>query len=131
MEDLPGRILTACRTELCGLYPGLNGAFACLPQRPGAKMGTDGAFLYVPDAIVRLYARDPAAVRRGYLHMLLHCLYLHIRVPDRVDPKDWGLACDLWTEKFMEELHQCRLSPSTAFQKELFAQVRGTPLDIL
>ena len=131
MEDLPGRILTACRTELCGLYPGLNGAFACLPQKNGAKLGTDGAFLYVPDAIVRLYAHDPAAVRRGYLHMLLHCLYLHIRVPDRVDPKDWGLACDLWTEKFMEELHQSRLSPSTAFQKELFAKVRGTPWDIL
>ena len=131
MEDLPGRILTACRTELCGLYPGLNGAFACLPQRPGARMGTDGAFLYVPDAIVRLYAQDPAAVRRGYLHMLLHCLYLHIRVPDRVDPQDWGLACDLWTEKFIEELHQSRLSPSTAFQKELFTKVRGTPWDIL
>ena len=131
MEDLPGRILTACRTELCGLYPGLNGAFACLPQKNGAKLGTDGAFLYVPDAVVRLYARDPAAVRRGYLHILLHCLYLHIRVPDRVDPKDWGLACDLWTEKFMEELHQSRLSPSTAFQKELFTKVRGTPWDIL
>ena len=71
MEDLPGRILTACRTELCGLYPGLNGAFACLPQRPGARMGTDGAFLYVPDAIVRLGRVRPAAVL-GLL--VIYCL---------------------------------------------------------
>ena len=26
MESLNEKILTACRTELCGLYPGLNGA---------------------------------------------------------------------------------------------------------
>ena len=27
---------------------------------------------------MKKYLEDPAAVRRGYLHMLLHCLYLHI-----------------------------------------------------
>ena len=33
MESLNEKILTACRTELCGLYPGLNGAFAVLRIR--------------------------------------------------------------------------------------------------
>ncbi len=41
--------------------------------------------------------------------MLLHCLFLHIRLPDRVDPEAWGLACDLWTETFIENLEQPRL----------------------
>ena len=42
MESLNEQILTACRTELCGLYPGLNGAFALLPQKDGRILGTDG-----------------------------------------------------------------------------------------
>ena len=109
MESLNEKILTACRTELCGLYPGLNGAFALLPQKDGRILGTDGRTLFIPPDLTQMYAENPAKVRRGYLHMLLHCLFLHIRLPDRVDPEAWGLACDLWTETFIENLEQPRL----------------------
>lgn len=131
MEDLNSRIFTACRTELCGLFPGLNGAFACLPQRDGDKIATDGLFFYASPELPRRYAQDPAAVRRGYLHMLLHCLYLHIRVPDKVSLEDWGLACDLWVEKFLEDLEEPRLGVSSEFRAAVLKKIQGTPWQIL
>ncbi len=60
MESLNEKILTACRTELCGLYPGLNGAFALLPQKDGRILGTDGRTLFVPPDLTQMYAENPA-----------------------------------------------------------------------
>lgn len=131
MESLNEKILTACRTELCGLYPGLNGAFALLPQRDGLTIATDGQAIYTSPDLARMYAECPARVRRGYLHMLLHCLFLHIRLPDRVDPEDWGLACDLWTEKFIEELDEPRLHTENPIRDRVLPKISGTPWQIL
>lgn len=131
MESLNDKILTACRTELCGLYPGLNGAFAMLPQKDGQAMATDGQAIYAPADLPRMYAESPAGVRRGYLHMLLHCLFLHIRLPDRVDPEDWGLACDLWTEKFIEDLQQPRLHTENPARDQVLPKIGGTPWQIM
>ena len=131
MESLNEKILTACRTELCGLYPGLNGAFALLPQKDGRILGTDGRTLFVPPDLTQMYAENPAKVRRGYLHMLLHCLFLHIRLPDRVDPEAWGLACDLWTETFIENLEQPRLHTENPARDRVLPKISGTPWQIL
>lgn len=109
MDELLTRVLTACRGELSGLYPGLNAAFACLPWQEGGAVGTDGTRFFVNDSLVTLYGADPARVRRGYLHCLLHCLFLHIRIPDRVDPELWGLACDIWVEGYLDTLKEPRL----------------------
>lgn len=131
MESLNEKILTACRTELCGLYPGLNGAFALLPQKDGRILGTDGRTLFVPPELLQMYAENPAKVRRGYLHILLHCLFLHIRLPDKVDPEAWGLACDLWTETFIENLEQPRLHTENPARDRVLPKISGTPWQIL
>lgn len=131
MESLNERIYTACRTELCGLYPGLNAAFAALPQRDGKAMATDGKMLFAAPDLPKMYAESPARVRRGYLHMLLHCLNLHIRLPDKVDPESWGLACDLWVESFLEKLDQPRLKTEDPERARVLAKVQGTPWQIL
>lgn len=131
MESLNEKILTACRTELCGLYPGLNGAFALLPQREGQAIATDGQAIYASPDLPRMYAECPARVRRGYLHMLLHCLFLHIRLPDRLDPEDWGLACDLWTEKFIDALDEPRLHTENPVRDRVLPKISGTPWQIL
>lgn len=103
-------ILLTCRRELCGAYPALNGAFAYLPQQEGAILGTDGEILYVNARLISRYARDPSSVRRGYLHILLHCLFLHIQVPKELDQRDWDLACDIWVEAFLQNLEDSRLN---------------------
>ena len=131
MEKLLEKVLIACRTELCQLFPAFNAAFACLPFRPGDAFGTDGSWLYVPNSLIALYARNPAAVRRGYLHVLVHCLYLHLQMPDRVTPGDWGLACDIWTEQLIDSLEEPRLDTENPRRREILSHVRGTPEQIL
>ena len=86
-EELGVHILENIRNELYYYFPYLDGAFACIHGEASDKtrtIGTDGeAFLFSPQYLMELYVKKPEAVRRGYLHMLLHCLYLHIfRWPD-------------------------------------------------
>ena len=81
------RILQTCRAELCDLFPYLDAAFDCLRWRLGAETGfsVDGQAMYFPvRETLKCYSREPAALRRGYLHMLLHCLYLHLFQEDPV-----------------------------------------------
>ena len=105
-EELSLRILHNCRNELCDIYPYLDGAFACLGYRSQEERGfaIDGENLYFsPSDLLRLYGKEPARVRRGYMHVLLHCLYLHIFRPSDVEPGLWNLACDMAVEQLIEE----------------------------
>lgn len=108
---LCGEIIRACREELCDLFPQLDGAFACLTWAAAEQRGfrVDGDTVwYHPDDLTRLYARSPGALRRGYLHMLLHCLFLHLysgHTHDRL----WSLACDMAVENLMEKQEMPRL----------------------
>ena len=119
MDALLNKVLAACRGELTGLYPGLNAAFAYLPWQEGKTVGTDGKTLYVTPELIRQYAQSPAQVRRGYLHTLLHCLFLHIEIPDRVDPALWGLACDIWVETYLDGLEEPRLFTEDSRRREM------------
>ena len=111
-EKLCTRVLTACRTELCQLFPALNLAFGFLPflVKPDSSFATDGSFFYAGGETLGLYSQNPAALRRGFLHTLMHCLYLHILPPDRVNFEDWGIACDIFTERLIEAQNQPRLA---------------------
>lgn len=101
-------ILKNCRNELYRSYPFLDGAFASVsycasPQTD--SIGTDGrAFFFCPDFLLKACLRSPASLRRGYLHMLLHCLYLHILPDPTCDPGLWNLACDLAVEEILREV---------------------------
>lgn len=106
------RILEQCRRELTVMFPHLDGAFAALPWsgQPSARsLGTDGAALsFSPRQVAADYSRSPAAVRRLYLHTLLHCLYGH---PFRVDAGVSALALDMAVEQIIQQQDQPRLSP--------------------
>ena len=81
-ECLCLQILQACRVELCDLFPYLDSAFASLGWRfsrePGYRVDGNHLECSVPD-LLTLYGQNPAAVRRGYLHALLHCLFVLFR----------------------------------------------------
>lgn len=107
--DLGVRILANCRNDLYREYPYLDGAFASLTYRAikEGKIGTDGEFLYFePIFLMKMYAENPEKVRKGYLHCLLHCLYLHpFYTPKTIKEQDenfWNNACDLTVEQAME-----------------------------
>ena len=115
-EDLSQRLLFNCRNELYHFFPFLDGAFASLPGKPSQNtgyLGTDGKnLLFSPDYLIRLYAEAPERLRRGYLHILLHCLYLHPFRRRERDRSLWNLACDMAVEQIIERERKERLSLS-------------------
>lgn len=131
MNDLTFRVLAACRGELMGLFPELDQAFGWLPWTDGAFFGTDGQKLFVPPSIIALYGESPSRVRRAYLHTLLHCLYLHIKRPEKVEPDWWDLACDIFVETLLDKFHQPRLGEASEEKLEMGAAFPGTPWEIL
>lgn len=109
-ELLGKRILQNCRNELYLDFPYLDGAFASLEYEADNSIiaiGTDGEKIYFnPAFLLKQYVEDPVAVRRGYLHMLLHCLYLHIfMMPDK-GTDEWNRECDSFVEKLIDKFIQ-------------------------
>ena len=104
-EELGIHILENIKNELYYYFPYLDGAFACISGKGSEQtgtIGTDGAFfLFSPEYLLKLYVKKPEAVRRGYLHMLLHCLYLHLFREDQEDRRLWNLACDIAVEQII------------------------------
>lgn len=104
-EELGTHILENVRNELYYYFPYLDGAFACISGKGSEEtrtIGTDGEFfLFSPEYLLELYVKKPEAVRRGYLHMLLHCLYLHLFLENQEDRRLWNLACDIAVEQII------------------------------
>ena len=132
-ENLSYRLLLCCQNELYSLYPYLDGAFASLRFRISEEtktMGTDGRhLLFCPDFLVGIYGENPGILRRGSLHILIHCLFLHpFRRFDR-DPKLWNLACDMAVEQILHREQQPRLEISeNAVRTRCLEQMGETPL---
>ena len=107
-QELTGKkILQNCRNQLYLDFPYLDGAFTSLEYKADSSIdtiGTDGELIYFnPVFLMKKYLEDPAVVRRGYLHMLLHCLYLHIFMePDR-DSGEWDRECDCFVEQLIDK----------------------------
>ena len=112
-ENLSLRVLCNCRNELYSLFPFLDGAFACLSPKPAEDtltLGTDGErLLFCPEYLIALYAVSPVRLRRGYLHILLHCLFFHPFRGNGGDRRLWNLACDMAVEQIIERQHLPRL----------------------
>lgn len=125
------RILQTCRAELCELFPYLDSAFSSLDWQFSREKGfcTDAKKLcFSASELLRLYSRNPAAVRRGYLHMLLHCLFLHLFRPADAQPRLWDLACDMAVEQLIQREEQPRLAQDNAIRQACFAQMGAQAL---
>ena len=100
-SELGVQIFQNCLVELLSRFPQLDAAFAalpCVPDEAVPTVGVDGAALrFSPRWILPLYRDGPARLRRGYLHMLLHCLYLHPFAGN--SGRLWNLAADIAVEQ--------------------------------
>ena len=79
----------------------MNAAFARLRPLPipGSTLATDGTHIrYDSAAIARMYAEEPASVARGFLHVILHNVFLHLYPSSKVDALRWDTACDIAVE---------------------------------
>lgn len=124
-EELGIAVLKNCRNELYLRFPYLDGAFAGVDYRVQTDfegIGTDGEFLYFhPEYLLKRYQEAPSRIVKGYLHMLLHCLYLHILPEPGLQQKRWNLACDMAVELIIMEDIWWREKP----QQQIIAECIG------
>lgn len=122
-EELGVGILKNCRNEWYRRFPFLDGAFTGLTYQAQMEvrgLATDGDTLYFhPEVLLRQYLEVPERITRGYLHMLLHCLYFHILPEKGVDMGRWNLACDLAVElTLLKEIGGVKQSGETERNRE-------------
>ena len=118
---LCAQVLELTRQQLLDLLPQLGGALAALPWMPDEKPGIrleNGNARFQPEALLSLYAAQPEALLRGFLHMLLHCLYLH-PFDEHAGEALWDTACDLAVERIIEGLDLPRLGKKPPILPEL------------
>lgn len=74
-----------------------------IPRMKG--IATDGVHLFNdPVYVLRLFQRGRGCVSRGYLHLVLHCVFRHMKVGGGVDRRLWDLSCDIAVESMIDEL---------------------------
>ena len=68
---------------------------------------TDGENLHCnPTWLLQRYRKEPQAVTRDYLHVLLHCVFRHPFVSTLAERRLWDLACDIAVEGWICGLNQ-------------------------
>ena len=83
----------------------------------GISLATDGRFLYYnPQTLMNTYAKEPNAVNRDLLHVLLHCVFRHLFVGSGVDKRYWSLACDMAVEDVLCGLDLAALETESSAQ---------------
>ena len=115
------QVLKLAREQLLDLLPQLGSALAALPWKPDEKPGIrleNGNARFRPEDLLRIYAAQPEALLRGFLHMLLHCLYLH-PFDEHAGEALWDTACDLTVERIIERLDLPRLGKKPPILPEL------------
>lgn len=118
---LCAQVLELTRQQLLDLLPQLGSALAALPWKPDEKPGIrleDGTARFRPEDLLRIYAAQPEALLRGFLHMLLHCLYLH-PFDEHAGEALWDTACDLAAERIIDGLNLPRLGKKPPILPEL------------
>ena len=118
---LCAQVLELTRQQLLDLLPQLGSALAALPWKPDEKPGIrleDGTARFRPEDLLRIYAAQPEALLRGFLHMLLHCLYLH-PFDEHAGEALWDTACDLAVERIIDGLNLPRLGKKPQILPEL------------
>lgn len=77
----------------------------CVADEDTLSLSVDGGLIrYNPVYVLRCYQEQKELVARQYLHMILHCVFLHAFVEKERDRVYWDLACDIAVECVINEL---------------------------
>ena len=111
--ELAQEVLTLSRSTLLVHLRFLDTALSQITPavQPGGTLATDGQSMYYdPRHVLRLYQAERTALVRDYLHLVLHCVFRHMYVPQGVDQAAWDLACDVAVEHTISGLGLAVLS---------------------
>lgn len=107
-EDMTVRILDQVRQELYLDMRFFDTALSGLKpvcQEGLEAMATDGEWLHVtPAQVIRVYRNNPLYMNRACLHTVLHCVFSHLWIRGRRQPRLWNAACDMAVEYAIDTL---------------------------
>lgn len=127
--DICGEILKNARNELYLNLRFMDAALSALlfsPDMHRRGVATDGFRLcFQPDALVSLYRRGRVYVNRAYLHMVFHCIFLHMDTRRKRERRLWDLSCDIAAEALIDGLliKALRLPPSPV-RREIYEKLK-------
>lgn len=146
VERLGRQILSICRDELYFSMRFMDVAlssFAYQMDSGVSPFGTDGYTMYFhPRELGGLYRENRILANRGYLHMVLHCVFRHIVKPEpgqlrharegNMDQKElakryWNVSCDIAAEHIIDgcDLRSVRWSRSL-LRRETYRKLEDT-----
>ena len=106
MECSEEKILRMIRSRLQMKMPEFAAAFGYYCYRSSRKIngiGTDGtAIFYQPGSLLSQLREGDDSLMRGYLHLVLHGLYLHIPAGEKKRGEVWEMACD-WEVEYLSD----------------------------
>ena len=97
-----------------------------MPDSGIQGVGTNGFTIYFyPDYVLSLFKKGRIRMNRSYLHMVLHCLFLHFQIPEGIDEEIWNLSCDITIESIIDsiQLRSVRIYQSP-YRKNIYQTVK-------
>jgi predicted metal-dependent peptidase len=87
------------------------------------------ALYFDPAWVIRTYQASREEITRIYLHLVLHCIFLHQTTGSRIDRPRWDLACDIAAEAAINDLrltctHSDRQDRQLRYIREIKAEVK-------
>lgn len=130
--DMTTRILSQVRQELYLDLRFFDVALSALAPayREGMEaMATEGAHLYfTPEQVIRVYRSNPLYMNRAYLHTVLHCMFAHLWLRGRRQPRLWHVACDIAVEHTIDGLDKPATHRILSFlRKQTYDTIQAFP----
>ena len=113
LENTGKRVLNASRTELYIDMRFFGSALNSLGYEMDLStttVGTDAVNIrFNPSHVLRLFVEEPGKLNRTYLHMLLHCIFMHMYTSARYENERlFDICADIVVESILDGMdYQC------------------------
>lgn len=106
--ELSAKIVKSIRNRVYFQFQALAPALFQMPTQFAEKNGTDGQKVYInPQDALGMYMEDTKKLEHLYLHMIMHCVYLHPFLPVTSDNRDaYEAAVDICCEAAVKRLNE-------------------------
>lgn len=127
LEQAGKRVLDAARTELYIDMRFFGGALNSLGYEMDLStttVGTDAVSIrFNPNHVLRLFVEEPGKLNRTYLHMILHCIFMHMYTSARYENESlFDLCADIVVESILDGMdYQCIYRVSSDYRDNWYA----------
>ncbi|MCI5952136.1 MAG: VWA-like domain-containing protein [Anaerostipes sp.] len=107
-------------------------AFTFARNETTSFFGTDGdKIFYHPKYVIQTYEKDRILIQRGYVHMIVHCLFGHLFHRDGRLIDYWNLACDIVVEYILDQWKNEAIHLPVSSQRTRIYQAMKTQMNVL